>query len=51
MFQLIVSLMPLNCSICLIGPEPMDISTSVTSQSCQIPNSEVIILEGHTSEV
>ncbi|PON49948.1 Guanine nucleotide-binding protein, beta subunit [Parasponia andersonii] len=33
------------------GPDPMDISTNLTSQTCQIPSSDVIILEGHTSEV
>jgi|UniRef100_A0A2N9FDX2 transducin (beta)-like 1 len=33
------------------GPEPMDISTTSTSQACEIPSSDVIILEGHTSEV
>lgn len=33
------------------GPEPMDISTTSTSQDFQIPNSDVTILEGHTSEV
>ncbi|KAA8522626.1 hypothetical protein F0562_013013 [Nyssa sinensis] len=33
------------------GPEPMDISTTSTSQTCEIPSSDVIILEGHTSEV
>lgn len=34
-----------------IGPKPMDISMTLTSQSCQIPSSDVTILEGHTSEV
>ncbi|BAT75639.1 WD40 repeat-containing protein [Vigna angularis] len=33
------------------GPEPMDISTTSTSQLCEIPSSCVTILEGHTSEV
>ncbi|CAK7337758.1 unnamed protein product [Dovyalis caffra] len=33
------------------GPEPMDISTASTSQTCEIPSSDVMILEGHTSEV
>ena len=33
------------------GPEPMDISTSSTFQACEIPSSDVTILEGHTSEV
>lgn len=33
------------------GPEPMDISTTLTSQACEIPSSDVTILEGHTSEV
>ncbi len=37
--------------MCFIGPEPMDISTTSTSQACEIPSSDVIILEGHTSEV
>jgi hypothetical protein len=35
----------------LVGPEPMDISTASTSQTCEIPSSDVMILEGHTSEV
>ncbi|XP_061339985.1 WD40 repeat-containing protein HOS15-like isoform X2 [Gastrolobium bilobum] len=33
------------------GPEPMDICTTSTSQPCEIPSSDVTILEGHTSEV
>ncbi|KAG7027035.1 WD40 repeat-containing protein HOS15 [Cucurbita argyrosperma subsp. argyrosperma] len=33
------------------GPEPMDISTTSTSQSCEISSSDVTILQGHTSEV
>ncbi|CAL5324594.1 unnamed protein product [Camellia sinensis] len=33
------------------GPEQMDISTIITSQVCGIPSSDVITLEGHTSEV
>lgn len=33
------------------GLEPMDICTTSTSQPRQIPSSDVIILEGHTSEV
>ncbi|RDX90712.1 WD40 repeat-containing protein HOS15, partial [Mucuna pruriens] len=33
------------------GPEPMDISTTSTSQLCEIPSSDVTVLEGHTSEV
>ncbi|XP_075643372.1 WD40 repeat-containing protein HOS15-like isoform X1 [Castanea sativa] len=33
------------------GPEPMDISTGSTSLPCEIPSSDVKILEGHTSEV
>ncbi|THF98081.1 hypothetical protein TEA_027089 [Camellia sinensis var. sinensis] len=33
------------------GSEPMDISTASTSRACEIPSSDVIILEGHTSEV
>ncbi|CAI8588932.1 unnamed protein product [Vicia faba] len=33
------------------GPEPMDICTTSTSQPCEIPSSDVITLEGHTSEV
>ncbi|KAL5556861.1 hypothetical protein UlMin_039097 [Ulmus minor] len=33
------------------GPVPMDISTTSTSQACQIPSSDVMILEGHTNEV
>ncbi|KAE7999670.1 hypothetical protein FH972_004076 [Carpinus fangiana] len=34
-----------------VGPEPMDISTTSTTQPCEIPSSDVTILEGHTSEV
>ncbi|KAK9228360.1 hypothetical protein WN944_021310 [Citrus x changshan-huyou] len=33
------------------GPEPMDIATTSASESFEIPNSDVTILEGHTSEV
>ncbi|XP_044503972.1 WD40 repeat-containing protein HOS15-like isoform X2 [Mangifera indica] len=33
------------------GSEPMDISTTSACQSCEIPHSDVTILEGHTSEV
>ncbi|XP_023517830.1 WD40 repeat-containing protein HOS15-like isoform X2 [Cucurbita pepo subsp. pepo] len=33
------------------GPEPMDISTTSISQSCEISSSDVTILQGHTSEV
>ncbi|RDX58610.1 WD40 repeat-containing protein HOS15, partial [Mucuna pruriens] len=33
------------------GPEPMDISTTSTSQPYEIPMSDVTVLEGHTSEV
>ncbi|EEF37441.1 WD40 repeat-containing protein HOS15 isoform X2 [Ricinus communis] len=33
------------------GPEPMDVSVTSTSQACEIPSSDVMILEGHTSEV
>ncbi|XP_030455779.1 WD40 repeat-containing protein HOS15-like [Syzygium oleosum] len=33
------------------GPEPMEISTTSTSQPCEIPGTDVTILEGHTSEV
>ncbi|OAY36004.2 WD40 repeat-containing protein HOS15 isoform X2 [Manihot esculenta] len=33
------------------APEPMEISTTSTSQVCEIPGSDVMILEGHTSEV
>lgn len=33
------------------GPEPMDVATTSTSQACEIPISDVTILEGHTSEV
>lgn len=29
----------------------MDISTNSSSQACEIPSSEVTILEGHSSEV
>uniref|UniRef100_A0A2N9IYG1 Uncharacterized protein n=1 Tax=Fagus sylvatica TaxID=28930 RepID=A0A2N9IYG1_FAGSY len=35
----------------IIRPEPMDISTISTSLPCDIPSSDVKILEGHTSEV
>ncbi|XP_014519436.1 WD40 repeat-containing protein HOS15 isoform X2 [Vigna radiata var. radiata] len=35
----------------LEGLEPMDISTVSTSQPCEIRSSDVIVLEGHTSEV
>ncbi|KAJ9170618.1 hypothetical protein P3X46_018712 [Hevea brasiliensis] len=31
--------------------EPMEVSTTSTSQTCEIPSSDVMILEGHTSEV
>ncbi|XP_058006186.1 WD40 repeat-containing protein HOS15 isoform X3 [Hevea brasiliensis] len=31
--------------------EPMEVSTTSTSQVCEIPSSDVMILEGHTSEV
>lgn len=37
--------------MCSKGPEPMDISTTSTSQACEIHSSDVTILEGHTSEV
>ncbi|KAK9949058.1 hypothetical protein M0R45_004603 [Rubus argutus] len=33
------------------GAEPIDISTASTSLACEIPSSDVTILEGHTSEV
>ncbi|XP_024020657.1 WD40 repeat-containing protein HOS15 isoform X1 [Morus notabilis] len=33
------------------GPEPMDISTNSSSQAYQIPSSDTLVLEGHTSEV
>lgn len=33
------------------GPEPMEISTTPTSVHCELPISDVKILEGHTSEV
>ncbi|CAN0917982.1 WD40 repeat-containing protein HOS15 [Linum grandiflorum] len=33
------------------GVEPMDICTTSTSQACEINSSDVMILEGHTSEV
>ncbi|CAH9077892.1 unnamed protein product [Cuscuta epithymum] len=32
-------------------PEPMEICTSMTALSCEIPSSDIIVLEGHTSEV
>ncbi|XP_077225009.1 WD-40 repeat family protein [Tasmannia lanceolata] len=33
------------------GPEPMDTSTDSPHLNCEIPSSDVTILEGHTSEV
>ncbi|OVA15925.1 WD40 repeat [Macleaya cordata] len=33
------------------GPEPMDICTRTPSLPCEIPSSDVTILEGHASEV
>ncbi|XP_010271371.1 PREDICTED: F-box-like/WD repeat-containing protein TBL1XR1 [Nelumbo nucifera] len=33
------------------GPEPMDICVNSPSLPCEIPSSDVAILEGHTSEV
>ncbi|KAL6993804.1 WD40 repeat-containing protein hos15, variant 2 [Sarracenia purpurea var. burkii] len=33
------------------GADPMDILTTSISEACEIPNSDVIVLEGHTSEV
>ncbi|ESW28748.1 hypothetical protein PHAVU_002G014600 [Phaseolus vulgaris] len=33
------------------GPERMDISTVLTPQPCEIRRSDVMVLEGHTSEV
>ncbi|GAV58784.1 WD40 domain-containing protein/LisH domain-containing protein [Cephalotus follicularis] len=33
------------------GPEPMEIATPSTSQTCEIPSSDVTVLAGHTSEV
>ncbi|XWS33545.1 hypothetical protein CRYUN_Cryun22dG0092200 [Craigia yunnanensis] len=38
----------------VVGPEPMDIATTSTlasQEACEIPSSDVTILEGHTSEV
>ncbi|VFQ90121.1 unnamed protein product [Cuscuta campestris] len=32
-------------------PEPMEICTSLTALSCEIASSDVMVLEGHTSEV
>ncbi|XP_016507207.1 WD40 repeat-containing protein HOS15 isoform X1 [Nicotiana tabacum] len=32
-------------------PEPMEVCTSSTSLPCEIPSSDVMVLEGHTSEV
>lgn len=40
-----------NFSFNILGPDPMDICTTSTSQPCEIPGSDVTILEGHTSEV
>ena len=34
-----------------IGPEPMEISTTSTSQIVELTSCDVTILEGHTSEV
>ncbi|GER36267.1 WD-40 repeat family protein, partial [Striga asiatica] len=33
------------------GPEPMDISSGLASLPCEIPISDVTVLQGHTSEV
>ncbi|CAA0839972.1 WD-40 repeat family protein [Striga hermonthica] len=33
------------------GPEPMDICSGLVSLPCEIPNSDVTVLQGHTSEV
>ena len=37
--------------IMFVAAEPMDITPASTSQACEIPSSDVTILEGHTSEV
>lgn len=42
----------LNCLyMCKTGVEPMETSPSSTSAPGEIPTSDVIVLEGHTSEV
>ncbi|KAL1546912.1 WD40 repeat-containing protein HOS15 [Salvia divinorum] len=33
------------------GPEPLDICTSLPSLPCKFPNTDVTVLQGHTSEV
>lgn len=35
----------------LIGPEPMDVCTSLPSLPCEFPISDVTVLQGHSSEV
>lgn len=35
----------------MIGPEPMDICTSLSSLPCEIQDGDVTVLQGHTSEV
>lgn len=40
-----------SCEYVKSGPEPMEISTTPTSMPCELPISDVKILEGHTSEV
>ena len=53
LFQLLsfLSNRAIKPSFDFLGPEPMDISTTSTSQTREIPSSDVTILEGHTSEV
>ena len=46
-FQKMIEKFSFNC----IGPEPMDICTTSTSQPCEFLKSDVTILEGHKSEV
>lgn len=42
----------LPCLLSFISePEPMEICTSSVSLPCEIPSSDVTVLEGHTSEV
>ena len=53
LFQLICFLQKMieKFSFNCIGPEPMDICTTSTSQPCEFLKSDVTILEGHKSEV
>ena len=35
----------------MLGPQPMDVTTDSTPYACGVPGVDVMILEGHTSEV